>query len=84
MPYSSNTDLPASVREHLPEHAQEIYRSAFNSAFEEYKDSEKRRPDASGKAESREEVAHRVAWAAVKEKYEKGGESGKWKRSSER
>ena len=79
MPYSSNADLPASVRDHLPEHAQEIYRSAFNHAFDEYKDSEKRRTD-----ESREEVAHKVAWAAVKEKYEKSGESGKWKRSSER
>jgi ChaB len=33
MPYPTNADLPPSVRSHLPEHAQEIYREAFNHAF---------------------------------------------------
>ena len=28
MPYSSNDDLPSSVRTHLPPHAQDIYRAA--------------------------------------------------------
>ncbi|MEX2524498.1 MAG: ChaB family protein [Gammaproteobacteria bacterium] len=69
MPYDRNADLPKPVREHLPQAAQTIYRKAYNSAWDEYKDPGKRRGDA-----GREETAHRVAWAAVKESYEKKGE----------
>ena len=72
MPYSHTEDLPDRVQEHLPRHAQEIYKEAFNSAWDEYRDADKRRGDA-----SREETAHKVAWAAVKEKYEKGSD-GDW------
>ena len=72
MPYASVQELPASVRDHIPGHAQEIYKEAFNSAWDQYKDPNDRRGDA-----SREEVSHRVAWAAVKEKYEKGAD-GDW------
>lgn len=72
MPYDRNSDLPDQVRDHLPAHAQDIYREAFNSAWEQYEDPEDRRGDA-----SREEVAHRVAWSAVKEKYDKGSD-GDW------
>lgn len=64
MPYHSIDDLPASVRSHLPHNAQEIYLSAFNHAWVEYAD---RTPA------QQEETAHRVAWAAVKRKYEKLG-----------
>lgn len=73
MPYKTLKDLPDSVRDNLPKHAQEIYKEAFNSAWDQYKDPEDRREDA-----SREETAHRVAWAAVKKKYEKDESSGKW------
>jgi cation transport regulator ChaB len=45
------------------------YREAFNSAWQEYQDASKRRGN-----ESLEEVAHKVAWAAVKQKYEKVGD----------
>lgn len=69
MPYNTNDDLPDRVRNNLPEHAQDIYREAFNHAWEEYADPEKRR----GKA-SREETAHKVAWSAVETKYTKAGE----------
>ncbi|MGB3268954.1 MAG: putative cation transport regulator ChaB [Rhodanobacter sp.] len=72
MPYSSISNLPDSVRDNLPRHAQEIYKEAFNSAWEEYADKDERRGD-----ESREEVAHKVAWSAVKQKYEKDGD-GDW------
>ena len=66
MPYASNAALPASVRNHLPFHAQEIYREAFNHAW------------ASHAADPRrEEVAHRVAWAAVKRQFHKGLD-GQW------
>ena len=32
MPYRSNEDLPMPVQAHLPPHAQDIYREAFNHA----------------------------------------------------
>jgi cation transport regulator len=68
MPYRSNQELPDSVKDNLPNHAQDIYREAFDHAWNEYEEPEKRRGN-----ESREEVAHKVAWAAVKQKYEKVG-----------
>lgn len=72
MPYDRITELPDSVRDNVPKHAQEIYKEAFNSAWDEYKDPDERRGDA-----SREETAHKVAWSAVKEKYKKGDDD-KW------
>jgi cation transport regulator len=72
MPYQSTGELPDSVKNVLPKHAQEIYKEAFNSAWDEYKDPSERRDDA-----SQEEVAHRVAWSAVKQKYEKDDDD-KW------
>lgn len=74
MPYERNADLPDSVRRHLPDHAQAIYREAFNHAWEHYAKPGDRRGD-----DSREEVAHKVAWAAVKEKYARGAD-GDWHR----
>ncbi len=64
MPYATNDALPASVREHLPEHAQDIYRAAFNDAFAAHADDPRR-----------EEAAHRIAWAAVKRVYIKAGDT---------
>lgn len=72
MPYRSRESLPDNVKNVLPAHAQDIYQEAFNSAWDEYKEKKDRRGD-----ESREEVAHKVAWAAVKNQYEKG-EDDKW------
>jgi cation transport regulator len=64
MPYPTNADLPPSVRSHLPEHAQDIYREAFNHALADHA------------GESRqEEAAHRIAWAAVKRSFVKVGNS---------
>jgi cation transport regulator len=74
MPYDSNSELPKSVRDNLPQHAQEIYREAFNNAWEQYKDPQDRRGE-----ESREATAHQVAWSAVKKKYEKDEDTGRWK-----
>ncbi|HSH30011.1 MAG TPA: ChaB family protein [Thiohalobacter sp.] len=67
MPYDSISDLPDSVREHLPGHAQEIFLEAFNNAWGQYSD-----------RDDREETAFRVAWSAVKQKYRKS--DGKWVR----
>ena len=63
MPYRVNSDLPPSVRNHLPDYAQDIYREAFNHAF-----------DAHSGDPRQEEAAHRIAWAAVKRGYVKAGD----------
>lgn len=67
MPYEKTSDLPESVRDNLPEGANEIYLAAFNSAWEQYADQD-----------DREATAHRVAWSAVKQSYEK--RDGEWAR----
>src|SRR6266511_1971821 len=36
MPFEQLSDLPDSVQHVLPKHAQEIYRAAFNSAWQQY------------------------------------------------
>lgn len=72
MPYEKLNDLPENVKNVLPKHAQEIYQAAYNNAWDEYKKAEDRRDDS-----SREETAHKVAWSAVKQKYEKG-ENDNW------
>ncbi len=76
--YQSNDELPEDVKEHLPEHAQDIYREAFNNAWDQYDDPEKRR-----EGRSQEETAHAVAWSAVENKYEKEDESGQWVKKEE-
>jgi cation transport regulator len=58
----------------LPEHAKHIYKKTHASALRHYKSPAKRR---GGRSVSREEVAHKVAWAAVRRKYGKSG--GEWK-----
>lgn len=71
MPYEKLSELPDPVKNNLPKHAQEIYKEAYNSAWDEYKSPTERRDNS-----SREETAHKVAWSAVKKKYIKEGE--KW------
>jgi len=67
--YKTNDDLPPAVKNNLPEHAQTIWRNAFNSALEQY---------------GTDKAAARVAWSAVKKAgYAKKGD--KWvKVSSEK
>lgn len=50
MPYDRNADLPKGVKGNLPESAQDIWRRAFNSAYEQYKEDSK---------------ASAVAWTAL-------------------
>ncbi|MBM3577001.1 MAG: cation transporter [Alphaproteobacteria bacterium] len=60
MPYASNADLPENLQHILPGHAQDIYREAFNRAFDAHRNDPRQ-----------EEAAHRIAWAAVKRSYVK-------------
>jgi cation transport regulator len=64
MPYRTNDELPSAVRRHLPPHAQDIFREAFNNAWSRHAETEPYRV---------EEIAHRIAWAAVKRSYRKLG-----------
>jgi cation transport regulator len=57
MPYTTNADLPASVSAHLPAHALDILREAFNHAFATHSGDEA--------------IAFRIGWGAVKRSYEK-------------
>ena len=54
----------------LPEHAQHIFKKAHANAVKQYQNPAKRR---GGKSQSAEEVAHKAAWSAVKQKYKKQG-----------
>jgi cation transport regulator len=54
----------------LPEHAQHIFNKAHANAVKQYQNPAKRR---GGKRQSAEEVAHKVGWSAVKQKYKKQG-----------
>lgn len=65
MPYVANRELPPSVRSHLPDHAQDIYREAFNHAYAAH----------AGEVD-RERRSHMIAWAAVKRGYVKA--DGQW------
>ncbi len=71
MPYDDVNELPKSVRNPLPKNAQKIFLAAFNNAWEQYADEEERQGN-----DSRETVAMKVAWAAVKKKYKK--ENDEW------
>lgn len=72
MPYAKISELPEQVKNVLPHHGQEIYLSAYNNAWDEYKQAKDRKEDS-----SREETAHKVAWSAVKSKYKKNSQ-GEW------
>ncbi len=73
---SSSSGLSARTRkaiDTLPSHAQEIYKKAHGNAMKHYESASKRR---GGRQQSKEQVAHKVAWSAVKKEYKKKGE--KW------
>jgi cation transport regulator len=63
MPYRSTSDLPPAICR-LPSQAQEIFLSAFNSAW---------RFCADRSPQEQEERAFRIAWAALKKGYRKRG-----------
>jgi cation transport regulator len=73
MPYTES-DPPEAIKA-LPKDAQRIWVSAFNSAFRALE----------GSSKDREQRAHRIAWSAVKQKFQQN-ENGKWaeKRSAKR
>ncbi|HEU0144921.1 MAG TPA: ChaB family protein [Nitrososphaera sp.] len=71
---SSSSALSSRTRKAvdiLPSHAQKIYSKAHKNALKQYESPSKRR---GGKRQSKEQVAHKVAWSAVKKEYKKKGD----------
>jgi len=71
---SSSSALSARTRkaiDTLPSHAQKIYTKAHKNALKQYASPSRRR---GGKRQSKEQVAHKVAWSAVKKEYKKKGD----------
>ena len=64
MPYKTNRELPDSVRNSLPEEAQDVYREAYDFADKKYP----------GWEEGRK---HQYAWGAVKKRFHQESH-GKW------
>jgi len=65
VPYQTLSEMPPAVRS-LPRHAQEIFGAPFNAAWQSY---------AARGPQAQEEIAFRVAWAAVKKRYRKMGDT---------
>ncbi len=69
--YESIRDLPETVRDVLPQGAQEVYMEAYNVSWESY--------DEEVTSElSREAFAARDAWEAVKREYVKDPKTATW------
>lgn len=67
MPYDSTAQLPKGVQQNLSQAAQEIYRDAYNEAWE----SSRYAQDRFDTDDSRQVTANRVAWEAVKSRCER-------------
>ncbi|MDQ3564651.1 MAG: ChaB family protein [Pseudomonadota bacterium] len=75
MSYKKLSDLPRSLRHEFPRRAQEIYRAAYNRAYEVCMASEDLHDD-----QAIAETAHKAALLAVEMEYEKD-EQGRWRRA---
>ena len=74
MPYDSLQALPSRLRMLLPLRAQEIYREAFNAAWEQSVDTMSQ----SGPA-AVEEAVSRTAWEAVRRMYHQDPATRRWR-----
>jgi len=73
MPYENTSDLPQAIRNYLPVQAQLLFCAAFNHALSKFET-----PKTEMKFGTQEELAHRIAWAAVKKRYIRKG--GRWQK----
>lgn len=73
MPYDSNAQLPRGVQSYLCPAAQELYRQAYNYAWENHRYTENRYD----RHDSRQVTASRLAWETVKKHCSKD-ERGRW------
>lgn len=73
MPYANNAQLPKGVQEYLSQAAQEIYRDAYNYAWENCRYAQDRHDC----DDSRQVTANRVAWETVKQRCDRD-RRGRW------
>jgi len=76
MKYENKSDLPETLRDILPEEAQDIYLEAYKDAWEDHQEEQ------AGDL-SRASVAHQQGWAAVKREFVQNEETGEWHRKGE-
>lgn len=76
MIYNAVTDLPKAIREELPDHAQEIYRAAYNLTVEEHLASNPNHDE-----QELQTIANQAAWQRVQMEYHRD-DTGKWRRVS--
>ncbi|MEJ2211488.1 MAG: ChaB family protein [Anaerolineae bacterium] len=76
MPYEKKSDLPKTLRETMPEEAQDVYIQAYNEAFEQYQERQ-------GGDAGQDAVAHRNAMHTVNQEFAHDPETGKWYRKGE-
>lgn len=72
MPYANNAQLPRGVQAYLSGTAQEIYREAYNHAWESCRYAQ----DRYDSHDSRQVTANRIAWETVKRRCYR--RNGKW------
>jgi cation transport regulator len=66
MSYNHIEELPAALKNNLPKDAMEVYVAAYNQACSHSAQARNQRV-------SVEDIAHRKAWGAVRDKYRKQG-----------
>lgn len=76
MRYEKVEDLPESLRNDLPDEAQEIYIEAYQKSWDSFKEE-------MGGDLGQEAVAHRDAMHAVKQEFVEDKEKGLWYRKGE-
>ena len=74
MSYTTNDELPESVKNNLPHRAQGIYREAYNDAWSRFSYLTSRKDGQM----LREENAHKAGWRAVRAEYKR--QDGEWVR----
>jgi cation transport regulator len=70
MRYENKSELPPTIRDILPEHAQDLYLQAYQKAWDEYEEGQ-------GYL-SRDTMAHQQGYTAVRHEYVQDQGTGKW------
>ena len=76
MRYTNKSELPPTIRDVLPERAQELYLEAYNQAWDEY--------DEGQGYLTRDGMAHQRGWTAVQHEYVQDQGTGLWHLKGER
>jgi cation transport regulator len=73
MKYQTEEDLPKTIREVLPEEAQEVYIKAYDASWDAYSATVQQ-------TLNRDAIVHRDAWDALLREFEQDSDTGQWHR----